>query len=935
MEWLLLLIVVALAIYASRTRGLLTELNQRLEQQEQQLRHLTLRVYTLESSPATPATQVAQPELQPQAQPEPPPEPLPAIEPEPVFAAAALPLAVPQPEAAEATPPLPQPEPAPVAHRLPDRKKQADWEAVIGGSWLQALGILITVIGLALLLGLSLTTLGPAGKIAVGLAASLATLAAGVRVEKKERYRLFGRGLIGGGWAALYFTTYAMHGLDAARVIDSPTLGFLLLLIVTVGMIAHSLRYSSERLTTLAYLIAFITLHFTSLTGFAIAASIPLAASLLFISRRFHWTSMAVIGLILSYGTFALRYDPATASLAYAQAALWLYWLVFESFDWSELLNADRRGGVINTILPLNACGLVGVSVLVCRFTQAQLGWFLTAAASAYLADTLLRYRYQTAEARSRALYQRLTGSGYEPAILVASLLAAAASIQQFTEWRVAFALALNAQLIVLAGLRLGDRFLTRWGGLLFPFAVGRLLIVDAWEPGRAWVVVAALLAALFYLNRGLTREAPIYTYAATGLLTVLLGNQLPTAWFGKAWLLLGAIVWEAGLQIRLRELRYQGYIVATLGIVVTAAIHLLGLVPHPPFWALLPAALVGFAGMLRARRAGPELLPPSEATPVIHTTAFVGTVLSGLFFWRWLPAPLIAPAWGLTSLALLEAGRLTTNSALLWNGHWMAGASFLRLFLANFTITTQSYGISHRLLTVTPFVALFRHLASQFAAQAPERAYSLAATIVATVLLRFELGRSLTVAGWAALLLVLLYFGLRLHKQDLRWHAYGIAILTFVRAWATNFFIPDNLLGLPIRVATGLFVIAAFYAAEFLLPREADQRPDRYARPAFSLLASILFGVLLFFEVSGRVLTVAWAFQGIALLAAGFTFRERSLRLSGLVLFLFCVLKLLTYDLRSLDTISRTISFLVLGLVLVGASWIYTRFRDQIQKFL
>jgi uncharacterized membrane protein len=38
---------------------------------------------------------------------------------------------------------------------------------------------------------------------------------------------------------------------------------------------------------------------------------------------------------------------------------------------------------------------------------------------------------------------------------------------------------------------------------------------------------------------------------------------------------------------------------------------------------------------------------------------------------------------------------------------------------------------------------------------------------------------------------------------------------------------------------------------------------------------------------------------------------------------------------LRNLETLPRIVSFIVLGLLLVAVSWVYTRFRDQVQRFL
>ena len=79
----------------------------------------------------------------------------------------------------------------------------------------------------------------------------------------------------------------------------------------------------------------------------------------------------------------------------------------------------------------------------------------------------------------------------------------------------------------------------------------------------------------------------------------------------------------------------------------------------------------------------------------------------------------------------------------------------------------------------------------------------------------------------------------------------------------------------------------------------------------------------------------MSWAIEGVALLIAGFPLRDRVLRLSGLSLFLVCILKLFLYDLRQLETFYRIVSFIVLGLILVSVSWIYTRFRSRIERYL
>jgi uncharacterized membrane protein len=49
--------------------------------------------------------------------------------------------------------------------------------------------------------------------------------------------------------------------------------------------------------------------------------------------------------------------------------------------------------------------------------------------------------------------------------------------------------------------------------------------------------------------------------------------------------------------------------------------------------------------------------------------------------------------------------------------------------------------------------------------------------------------------------------------------------------------------------------------------------------------------------------------------------------------LLLFCISKLFVYDLRHLETVYRILSFVALGVILLGVSAIYTRFRESIRR--
>ena len=225
---------------------------------------------------------------------------------------------------------------AAAAHAAAQRE---DWETLVGTNWLNRLGAVVLVIGVALFLGYSLTQLGPAGKVAIGFALGLSMLTGGMVLERREVYRSYSYSVMGAGWAVLYFDTFAMHGVPAAQVIESATVGAFALIAVSAAMIFHAVRYRSETATALAYLLGFIGLNFTPVTGFAVLATLLLAVSLVVLAHAFRWFRLPLLGILLTYLGFALRYD-ASVSLD-ARAVLWVYWAAFECYDLLEL-RGDR-----------------------------------------------------------------------------------------------------------------------------------------------------------------------------------------------------------------------------------------------------------------------------------------------------------------------------------------------------------------------------------------------------------------------------------------------------------------------------------------------------------------------------------------------------------------------------------------------------------------
>src|SRR5580698_3338809 len=620
-----LLFVFALVAWAylyNRLRNAEDRLNE--EQYERSrnseiIAQLTRRVWALEQAPQTPPVESPAPFTPPPAVVfDPPSVVVPPLEPSPVKASEPTPAprpVIPIPEYCR------EPAPAPPTWREQLRESMGgqEWEAVVGGSWLNKLGVLVLVIGIALLLGYEFTRVGPLGRVATGIAVSLAMLIGGLFIERKRAYAIFARGLIGGGWAALYFTTYAMHAVAAAKVIDNPYLATVLLLAVACGMIWHSLRYQSQTVTGLAYFIAFATLALSESTPFSVLALLPLAASLLYLAYRFEWNQMAVFGLFATYATCASRPDVG-APLASTEALFATYWLLFETFDLFRLRRSTARWTIESFILPINAFSFLALSIVKWqRSSPEHLYGFFAAGAALYLASALLRARLRppsTFDQDSGAL-DRIAGGSYEgPITLSAAMAGAAILLRASGEW-INLGLLIEGEILFLAGFQFGQKYLRQLAGAVFVGSVSRAALAEISEPGSivlagrtwtSWSPIAALSAAVFYCNRMLrVSEGALYSTAAAGLIAMVLAYETPLQYLSVAWLGLAELLFEIGFRLREPEFRYQSYLIGALGTGAGLVVNSLVLAPFGakvdwpfPWLPLAICAALHYAATLR-----------------------------------------------------------------------------------------------------------------------------------------------------------------------------------------------------------------------------------------------------------------------------------------------------------------------------------------------
>jgi len=146
-------------------------------------------------------------------------------------------------------------------------------------------------------------------------------------------------------------------------------------------------------------------------------------------------------------------------------------------------------------------------------------------------------------------------------------------------------------------------------------------------------------------------------------------------------------------------------------------------------------------------------------------------------------------------------------------------------------------------------------------------------------------------------------------------------------------------------RWLTSLTVLAATFAGAIVLGDSTTKQKLPGARDARNLLLAI-FGILAFavlnIEVAGyfydyarparfAAISVLWALFATALMILGFARSVTTLRRVSLVLFAVTLLKVFLWDMAHVSTPYRIVSFLVLGLMLIGASYLYHRYKARI----
>jgi hypothetical protein len=145
---------------------------------------------------------------------------------------------------------------------------------------------------------------------------------------------------------------------------------------------------------------------------------------------------------------------------------------------------------------------------------------------------------------------------------------------------------------------------------------------------------------------------------------------------------------------------------------------------------------------------------------------------------------------------------------------------------------------------------------------------------------------------------------------------------------------------GTPVIVGLNLVAMAMMFLQQQAMDRLSDNPEETRDLGTFYITAA---GLSLWFYLyrwmslqgTGFYITAGWAGLAFAFLVLGLVMQDRRYRWLGLAVLTCAIGRAMLIDVWRLATLYRVLSFMALGVVLIVLGFIYTRYQEQIKKWL
>jgi hypothetical protein len=763
------------------------------------------------------------------------------------------------------------------------------------------IGIVLLVLGFALLGRVALVAMGPGGKVALLFAAAATLLGGGIWLERKDRYRLIGRTGIGGGWALMFFTTYAMNHVQAMLVMSSETLNCVLLLGVAIAIVVHTLRYQSQLVTGLAFLLAFSTVALTQDTVYALSAGVILAIGIVTVALKMGWYELEVFGILASFGNHFYwlyrLYPDGVAGHAFTQfwpstILLVLYWFIFRVSYVARGIRSPRDER-ISTVAAL-ANPVLLLSVMKFQSTRPELAFY----ALLVLGALEFSFGQLPATRRRRPAFILLT--------LVGTMLMFGSVPFKFSGNNIALLWMIAAEALIIAGITQAELVFRRLGlsagiltGLLVGYEAQNLFALrqtsDA--PFTATGIQLLTCSALFYVNAHFIRErwrhlfsnpdgrlADTQSYLGAAMALLGVWAVFPADWTAVGW---AVLMIGAALGTRLlnnKHLLAQAWIF-TVSVAVRAAVvncHASDVYPHHVTARLVTLPILALIFYLTA-----VVISGTEDLRLHLRSLLLLAGTSTLVALAWLDvAPVsVALPWLGLAVALCITSRFIKIDDLCWQEHALAVLVTGRLLTFNLGTQPVSARYVPIFLSAAAFYAMSRFCTLPDAPY--RRAAAWAHTWAATVLLAAMAWHE-SPQPWLAVIWVLFALALAITDrifvvEELPWQAHTLTVFAVCQAAMVNLYIVGKWHGFDLRLVTIAIVVAVLYSLAYVarLPQLPRQQGLNHL---YSWAASAFAAWLLWSELQPIAVADGLAIFGLLLFECGDCKKQTQLRLQGYV---------------------------------------------------
>jgi hypothetical protein len=750
---------------------------------------------------------------------------------------------------------------------------------------LPIIGIVAVVLGVGYLVGATWSHFPHWLRVLILDAGGAGLLSLGIFLERRGRYRVLGRALIGGGWAVLALVTYALANVPALQLStsrDFQNVDLFLLLAVIGAMVWHTLKYESQVVTGAGFLLGFLAIGMNPSPPYNLIAAVIVIAGMTVIVVRRQWFELEVFGILASYinhfiwlyGVYEQQGQRAMFPHHTASVVLVIgYWVIFRASYLLRKISGKEQEAVSTFAGLLNPIGFL----IVMKYQGFHPEWAWKVLLAMGAVEFILG---QLPVARGRVAPFRVLSS------LGAALMVAAPFLKYSGNQLDVIWLA-GAEAFLLAGIFTRER-LFRGFGLIISFLVALHAVplrmfplaeqVVTGQPHRDGSVslVLLLIAVVLYLNAHVTRRLwpdlfadelesqllSVLSFVASVFAVAAVYAYVPGHAVAVVLALFVAWLSGTGKLFSISEMVYEAHWVAAVAFlqVIASESSLEG------SWKHVPQRVLAFASVAALLYLSSRFVRLSDtAGKAVFSAAYAWAATSLLTLLIWFQAMdwAVAVLWIGLALALSLAAQVLKRNDFRWQAFVLVLLAAVRALWSNFELTESFHSISYRLISVS-VIALGIYLLARWAPITALRpVYTVVGTLLLALLTYKETAAPWTAVAWISLAFILCLASRWWKDRPLLWQTHVLAVLALGWTLYTNF--APQYRHSKLQLLTVGIIVTLFYVLNWAtdIPGVIEDTRISYV---YAWAGSLLLSWLAWYQLDAINVSFAWAVFGLVL---------------------------------------------------------------------